>query len=109
MEKNKKIPQWHVWDLKKATAEFLVPRLILYKEWVESDKMMAIPNWVRAEVGDVEDTELNGAWASIIGEMIDGFVVFTNNFDSALSNEERIKREERALYLFSKYYSHLWD
>lgn len=102
--------EYEIWDLKKAIAEFIVPRLKEFRGWVINDKMMGIPTWVRKEFSNVEmtDFELKQAWINILDEMIKGFEHYAGeNTNEDL--ESMVKQKGRALELFHRYYDHLWD
>lgn len=106
------ILDWHIWDLKKATAQFLVPRLIEFKKWVEEGRMQSLPVWIKN--GDIEseidEAQLTKRWVDLIQEMIVGFTYYAGEGSNEdVDYVEVQKRKARALELFCMYYNHLWD
>ena len=71
------IPDWHIWDLKSATLQFLLPRLQAFKRFHVDGKAQGIPIWVApyCEREQPSEIELSQKWIEILDQMILGFEV----------------------------------
>lgn len=81
------------WNLDNTLAQFLVPRLKVFKENTNSYP------------GTLESEE----WDAILQEMIDGFEIAANPDLCYGEDEENNKKRDRAVHLLSEYFNHLWD
>ena len=73
MNKDKEeFPEYHVWDLKSAISEFIVPRITQYIKMVESGQTMSIPTWVQPNymAKKTTESELTQIWLDILKEML---------------------------------------
>ena len=106
-----KIPDHHVWDLKNEIAAFVSPRLSLFIDKVEAGDMIAIPDWVHENGKDMDESELNVIWSTILKEMLFPFEIQIqpDKYNDKLSFKEIESRKKKGLELFAKYYNHLWD
>lgn len=97
--------EWY--NLKHEIAQFLVPRLKVYKESFESDGV-AIPTWVsesQINVEELSETQveaLNREWLDKLEEMILAF-------ELVMSGDALNPKLQSGLNTFAKYYQHLWD
>lgn len=113
MDKKKDdFPDYHVWDLKKAISEFIVPRLIQYIKMVETGQIVCIPNWVQSnpDASKIDEVELMRIWSDILKEILIPFDYQINpeKYDS-FSRIELEQRRKKGLALFARYFDHLWD
>lgn len=101
----------HLWDAKKVIAFHIVKTLQAYKKFVMSESFYSIPTWMLEDMEDMDSISedvLKNRWLSCLDEMILGFQL-ENNYPIDMSLEERLKIQKHSLYLFNKYYFHLWD
>ncbi len=92
----KYVPYKDTWSLDITIAEFILPRLKLFKKVV-----------------DCHPHDLNSMkeWHDILDKMIEAFYLIINRFSELLDVQEIRVREEKISYgldLFRKYYNHLW-
>lgn len=76
-----------MWDLNKTILRFTLPRLIVFRDYTT-----AVPN----SLSSMEE------WKSIMDEMIEGFPYY-------IDDDYEHPKAVRALELFFKYFTHLWD
>ena len=86
-----KIKMSEIYDLYGTIAEFVLPRLKLFKE-----KTISYPlNMTEKE------------WDKKLQKMIDAFDLIVKE-DMKIYNEKEIKKIEKGLKLFAKYFRDLW-
>ena len=106
------IPDWHIWDLKSATLQFLLPRLQAFKRFHVDGKAQGIPIWVApyCEREQPSEIELSQKWIEILDQMILGFeVIATPSSFLTIDLEEQSAIKERGFKLFAEFFEHLWD
>jgi len=104
-------PEYHIWDLKNAISEFIVPRLNEYLKKVEMGQTASIPDWVESDTtSNKSDEELRKIWISILQEMLFPFDYQMNASKYIeLELKEVKERKKKGLALFAEYFEHLWD
>lgn len=104
-----KIPQWHKWELKFVFSKYIYPRLIEYKNEVESRNIQSIPNWVIVEFNEENYNEdlLYSKWVEILELMI--FAFKSNLILDLNSDNDFEEKRNKGLMYFSKYFNNLWD
>ena len=105
-------PEYHIWDLKNAISEFIVPRLTQYIKMVESGQTVSLPTWVQPDyiANKTTESELNQIWLDILKEILIPFdsQIHPENY-YGIKITELEQRKKRGLVLFAKYFGHLWD
>lgn len=109
------INQWTWNQLKYEMAEFILSRLINYKENYNKSGY-SLPDWVLedAEKKDSyinkDEIELKNTWNEELDKMIEAFrqiLNYATQFDKKLEYDE-VKIQD-GLNKFAKYYLHFWD
>lgn len=94
------------WNAKVKIAEQVVPILLSYKQMVLSGNSFSIPNWVIDDGETLNEGEMIDRWLEYLDAMINSF-----NFEleKEVLDDQKLDEQEKGLYLFAKYYKHLWD
>ena len=82
-----------LWNLDYHFCKWLVPRLKAFKEKTQGYP----PNLKTPE-----------EWEEILQKMIDGFEIYTSDFENIEDVKKNTKKTNSALSLFKKYFSYLW-
>lgn len=102
------IDNHEIWDLKKAIAEFITPRLVAFRACVVAGEMTCLPTWVAPAGDNMDEVQLRQTWADILEEMIKGFEYYAG-YKSGDTWEAVEQQKQKSLALFYQYYDHLWD
>ena len=92
----KYVPNKDTWSLDITIAEFVLPRLELFRKVID-----CFPY----EFNSIEE------WYEILDKMIEAFRLITEKFSHLYTSSEEKERQEKincGLDLFRKYYNHLW-
>jgi hypothetical protein len=109
--KRKPFPDWHIWNIKQATAIFLIPRLQALKEMTKQGKTYSIPVWIERDItiDNLSEKELIKIWISYLEEMIDAFKLVSGEDIPGFTSKELEHKKKRGLKLFFTFYEDLWD
>ncbi|TCP21310.1 hypothetical protein EV195_1216 [Tenacibaculum skagerrakense] len=111
---NKK-KEWTWYEAKYEMAEFILNRIINYKENYNKNGY-SLPIWIledaekKESYSDKEELYLKYKWNEELDKMIESFnqiLNYTLQFDEKLEYDE--KKIQDGLNRFSKYYIHFWD
>ncbi len=105
-------PDYHVWNMKKAIAEFIVPRLKIYIEKVENDEIVSLPKWIEetVDISGYEEDSIIKEWKVILSHILFPFDYEINQSKYSYLDPKYIEeRKKKGLELFSIYYYNLWD
>lgn len=112
MDKNNNIaiPEWHIWDLKTAIAEFIVPRLDSFIQIVKKGKSNSIPQKIFEEEGINSEEQATERWINYLEAIFFSFNYHVNpeNY-SHIPIEVKQQKQQKGLVLFAEYYLNLWD
>lgn len=89
-----------MWSLDCTIAEFIAPRLKVFKEQAE-------------RAGDHPAQITFEEWKGILDQMIEGFEIYPNHFDWSTEDAEEYeanwKKVDKALSLFHKWFFNFWN
>lgn len=96
------------WNIDTTLARWIVPRLKLFLR--ELDKVGGTPGILLKECGgEYESDEAYDKWVEIVNKMLFSFEYYADLYKRQLTTDDEEKaRVEEGLYLFAKYYRHLW-
>ncbi|SHK57436.1 hypothetical protein [Epilithonimonas mollis] len=101
-----------IYDLKYVLAEFIYPRLKVFKAKIDNKQIISIPDF--DIYSDLEGRKMNTQqlcdfWAEKIAEMIFSFeyCLYPERF-SKMNEEEAKEKYQYGLIIFAKYFNDLW-
>jgi len=110
-----------IYDLKSTIAEFILPRLILFKEGVDKTRHPSTPDFRKDSLfaesvyPGYEDAYpsydiVNQFWSERLGEMIFTFTYYfsPDKIDSNLEHSEIDRLVKKGFDSFVRYYDKLW-
>lgn len=99
----RKIHPEDAWDIKVDMAKFLVPRLKMFLK--EIDKVGATPGILARQYPD----DGYERWREMVKKMLFSFEYYADYDERKMvASDNELRRVEEGLFLFSKWYSHLW-
>lgn len=99
----RKIHPEDAWDIKVDMAKFLVPRLKMFLK--EIDKVGATPGILARQYPD----DGYERWREMVKKMLFSFEYYANYDERKMvASDSELRRVEEGLFLFAKWYGHLW-
>lgn len=91
------------WSIKVDTAKFLVPRLKMFLK--EIDKVGATPGILARQYPD----DGYERWREMVKKMLFSLEYYANYDERKMvASDSELRRVEEGLFLFAKWYGHLW-
>lgn len=99
----RKIHPEDAWDIKVDMAKFLVPRLKMFLK--EIDKVGATPGILARQYPD----DGHESWREMVKKMLFSFEYYADYDERKMvASDNELRRVEEGLFLFFKWYDHLW-